>query len=176
MSIPAPTLSDDALLDAARRGDGRAFALLLRRNDERMRGLAYKLLADQTRMDRALRQAYLGAFGALELLKPGRDFGDWLYRRTYNACVDELRSAESADSTEPVSGAEGDAPFPVAEAVRRALSGLPDAQRITVVLVDGEGFSHKDAAEVLGVAPSTVGSRLQRARSALRAAVAEGLT
>ena len=44
----------------------------------------------------------------------------------------------------------------------------PIDQRVTVVLVDGEGFDHREAAEILGVAPGTVASRLHRARAALR--------
>ena len=40
-----------------------------------------------------------------------------------------------------------------AETVRSALADLPVDQRVTVVLVDGEGFDHREAAKILGVAP-----------------------
>ena len=50
---------------------------------------------------------------------------------------------------------------------------LPVDQRVTVVLVDGEGFDHREAAEILGVAPGTVASRLHRARAALRRVLGE---
>ena len=60
-----------------------------------------------------------------------------------------------------------------AETVRQALSELPVDQRVTVVLVDGEGFDHREAAEILGVAPGTVASRLHRARAALRRVLGE---
>jgi RNA polymerase sigma-70 factor (ECF subfamily) len=46
-------------------------------------------------------------------------------------------------------------------------------QRVTVVLVDGEGFDHREAAKILGVAPGTVASRLHRARAALRRVLGE---
>ena len=55
-----------------------------------------------------------------------------------------------------------------AETVRSALAALPVSQRVTVVLVDGEGFDHREAAEILGVAPGTIASRLHRARITLR--------
>ncbi len=57
--------------------------------------------------------------------------------------------------------------------MRSALDGLPADQRLTVVLVDGEGFDHREAAEILGVAPGTVASRLHRARATLRGVLAE---
>ena len=58
-----------------------------------------------------------------------------------------------------------------AEVVRQALSELPAAQRVTVVLVDGEGYDHEAVSEILGVAPGTVASRLYRARTKLRRAL-----
>ena len=55
-----------------------------------------------------------------------------------------------------------------AEVVRQALAELPPAQRITVVLVDGEGFEVEAVAGILGVPADTVTSRLYRARTRLR--------
>lgn len=60
-----------------------------------------------------------------------------------------------------------------ADTVRTALAGLPVEQRATVVLVDGEGFDNQSVAQLLGVAPGTVASRLSRARAALRRAIEE---
>ena len=50
-----------------------------------------------------------------------------------------------------------------------ALASLPEDQRAAVLLVDAAGFTYEEAAEVLGVRPGTIGSRLNHARSALRA-------
>ena len=55
----------------------------------------------------------------------------------------------------------------------RALAALPDVQRVVVVLVDGEGFDPQTVAEMLGVAPGTVRSRLFRGRDAVRRALGE---
>ncbi|MGH9136514.1 MAG: RNA polymerase sigma factor, partial [Acidimicrobiales bacterium] len=59
------------------------------------------------------------------------------------------------------------------DATARALAALPDDQRVTVVLVDGEGFDNQTAAQILGVAPGTIGSRLSRARTTLRRSLGE---
>jgi RNA polymerase sigma-70 factor, ECF subfamily len=174
MRPPATTSSDTDLVEAARAGDHHAFAQLLRRYDDRMRGLAYKLLADRSKMDDALQESYLKAFRALDRFKEGSDFGTWLYRITYNTCIDELRRARRsplapADPVEPSSGRPGpEREVTAAESVRQALATLPPDQRLTVVLVDGEGFDNATAAKILGVAPGTVASRLHRARAALR--------
>lgn len=47
------------------------------------------------------------------------------------------------------------------------LANLPPQQRLTLLLVYGEGFSHEDAALVLDCAPDTIAARLNRASTAL---------
>ncbi|MGH7337648.1 MAG: RNA polymerase sigma factor, partial [Myxococcota bacterium] len=57
------------------------------------------------------------------------------------------------------------------EDMDRALDALPDAHRVVVVLVDVQGCSYPEAAEVLGVPVGTVRSRLNRARAQLQRAL-----
>jgi RNA polymerase sigma-70 factor (ECF subfamily) len=162
-------------------GDRDAFAELVRRHDDRLRGLAYKLLGgDVHRMDDALQDSYVRAYRALPTFRRDADLGSWLYRIVYNACIDELRRAKrhavphDPSTLDPASGQPGpERQVTAADATVRALAALPDDQRITVVLVDGEGFDNQTAARILGVAPGTIGSRLSRARNALRHALAE---
>ncbi|MDQ2650268.1 MAG: sigma-70 family RNA polymerase sigma factor [Actinomycetota bacterium] len=174
MSLPSATNSDVDLVELARHGDRSAFDELLRRHDARMRTLAYRLMVDRGRMDDALQDAYLNAFKGLHRFRPGSDFGAWLYRITYNACIDELRRQKRApERMEEGYDHESSRPGPeqvvsTSEQVRLALADLPTDQRVTVVLVDGEGFDHREAAEILGIAPGTVASRLSRARARLR--------
>jgi RNA polymerase sigma-70 factor (ECF subfamily) len=169
------------------RGDPAAFADLVRRHDERLRRLAYKLLGgDRELMDDALQEAYVRAYRALPRFRHDATIGSWLYRIVYNACVDELRrlrrratpfdpASAAGTAWDPVSPAPGPERAAVArDATARALATLPDIYRITVVLVDGEGFDIQTAARVLDVAPETVRSRLWRARIALRRALGEG--
>ena len=179
MSSSALTVPDVDLVERARTGDRAAFDELLRRHDDKMRGLAYRLLNDRHVMDDALQDAYLNAYKGLHRFKAGSDFGTWLYRITYNACIDELRRRKrrpvsAVDPADPVSGRPGpEREVTASETVRAALAELPVDQRITVVLVDGEGFDQKEAAQILGVAPGTVASRLHRARAVLRRVIGE---
>jgi RNA polymerase sigma-70 factor, ECF subfamily len=179
MPSSSTSLPDVELVELARLGDRPAFDALLRRHDDRMRALAYRLMADRHAMDDALQEAYLKAYRGLDRFRPGSDFGTWLYRVTYNACIDELRKRKRtpvapADQVEPESTRPGpERVVSASETVRTALADLPTDQRITVVLVDGEGFDHREAAEILGVAPGTIASRLHRARATLRRILGE---
>lgn len=171
MSPSAATLHDVDLVELARDGDRAAFAELLFRHDDRMRTLAFRLLADRAAMDDVLLETYVEAFRTLPGLRPGKDVGRWLYRLTYNACIDELRRREGRGdrpvTLHPVRRPPGQ-PLSTSEVVRQALSELPTAQRVTLVLVDGEGVEPDEAAAILGSSPEKVASRLYRARTALR--------
>jgi RNA polymerase sigma-70 factor (ECF subfamily) len=174
MSSSSATHTDVELVERARQGDRPAFDELLLRHDERMRGLAFRLVAHRQGMDDALQEAYLSAYRGLPAFRPGSDFGRWLYRLTYNACIDELRRrkrsplAPGEEDEATVQAPGSGPPVSTTEAVRQALADLSPGQRVTVVLVDGEGFDHHAAAEILGVVPGTVASRLYRARTKLR--------
>lgn len=155
--------------------DRATFSNLLRKHDGQMRGLAFKLLGgDRDRMDDVLQDAYLKAFRSLSSFRADADFATWLYRIVHNACIDELRRSRPLVPFDDVD--HGASPSPerqvaTADAVQRALNALPIDQRSAVILVDGEGFDLRGAAEVLGVPTGTVASRVSRARSALRIAL-----
>lgn len=158
--------------------DRSAFTALLRRHDPQMRSLAFKLLnGDRDRMDDVLQEAYLKAFRSLASFRADADFATWLYRIVHNACVDELRRIRHLEPfgddalLVPSSDAGPERRVAASDAVMRALAALSPDQRAVVVLVDGEGLDFNAAAEALGVPVGTVGSRLSRARAAMRAAL-----
>ncbi len=174
---PLPDV-DPEVVRQAQGGDARAFTDLVRHYEPRLRALAYRLLEDRDLTDDALQEAYVRAFKALGRFRGDSSLGTWLYRITYNACIDELRRGRKvvplfsdieSDSVDPRTGPEETA---VARRdLAAALASLPSDLRAVVVLVDADGLDYREAAKVLGVPPGTVGSRLNRARAVLRAAL-----
>jgi RNA polymerase sigma-70 factor (ECF subfamily) len=164
-----------AVLDRARGGDQAAFATLIRHYDPSLRSLAYRLLGDRDRTEDALQETYMKAFRALPGFRGDSKLGTWLYRITYNVCLDELaRSARTAyvPLTEVPEAAETGPPADDELARRFAISAGLDAlsphDRAALLLVDRDGFDYRGAGEVLGIPAGTVASRLNRARSSLR--------
>lgn len=164
---------DPAVLARARRGDERAFALVVRHYDDGLRALAYRLLGDRDRMDDALQEAYVRAYRALPGFRGDASAGTWLYRIVYNACVDELRQERRVVPLDSVRERPDPRPgpgelLPVRRGLADALAALPAADRAAVLLVDAHGFDYRSAAEILGVPEGTVASRLNRTRALLR--------
>jgi RNA polymerase sigma-70 factor (ECF subfamily) len=179
-AAPLPEVAGDVdrlVLARARRGDHRAFAQIVDHYDHRLRGLAYRLLGDRDRMDDVLQEAYVKAFRSLPRFKGESALGTWLYRIVYNACIDDLRSRKATVSLDdrPEGGIDTADPRPdpadVATGRRdlaAALATLPPDQKAAVLLVDAYGLDYAEAADALGVAAGTIGSRLSRARTSLR--------
>lgn len=173
---------ETAVLDRARKGDAEAFAVVVRHYDPALRALAYRLLGTRDRMDDALQEAYVKAFRALPRFRGQSQLGTWLHRIVFNACLDELNRLRRAGTVPLDDVADAVAPLPdhadrVAsrERLEHALALLTPHDRAAVVLVDGQGFDYRAAAEVLGIPAGTVASRLNRARAVLRDALEEPL-
>ncbi len=170
-------LSDRVIVERAQRGDHGAFTELVGRHDRRLRTLAGRLLRNPERVDDALQEVYIKAFRTIGRFRGNASVGTWLYRITYNTCLDELRRRQPVlvdDDFDPPSIEPGPAERYVATSeAARMLARLSPDLRATVVLVDGYGLDYADASRLLGVAPGTVASRLNRARRHLRSAIDE---
>jgi RNA polymerase sigma-70 factor (ECF subfamily) len=168
----------DAELELAIRaatGDEAAFVEILRRYDVGLRRLAFHLLGDRDAMDDALQEAYLKAFGSIARFRGTASPRTWLYRIVHNACLDQLRSQRRQPTPQQL---EAVTPDPTEQSDLRlsladALAALPSEERAAVLLVDAEGLSYDEAAAIIGVAAGTIGSRLSRARAALRRVLQE---
>jgi len=159
--------------------DWAAFERLVRAHHEALRLFAYRLIHDAAAVDDVLQEAYLKAFRAFPRFASRPDAPKaWLFRIVYRCGLDELdrrrrweRRQSRAELTRPP--AERGLAETTAErdAVARALDALAPEERAAVVLVDGIGLDYASAAAVVGVRRGTIASRLNRARSALRASL-----
>lgn len=104
----------------------------------------------------------------------GTRLDNWMYRIMRNIWIDEGRKttrslqtfvAEDAGLGVAAEGAQ-EAVVKLAE-VDRAMQNLPENQREAVLLVMVEGYSYKEAAEIVGCPVGTLNSRLVRGRDAL---------
>jgi RNA polymerase sigma-70 factor (ECF subfamily) len=174
----APNYVAPGVLDRARDGDHEAFTAVVRLYDRRLRGLAYRVLGDPDGMDDALQEAYVRAFRALPRFRGDARIGTWLFRITYNACLDELARKRKVTHVpldelveEASAGPEPGAAFGARVELASTFAALSEDERAVVFLVDVEGFDYSGAAEILGVPVGTVASRLNRARRTLRSAL-----
>lgn len=156
------------------------FADLLTEHWDRVYRFAYHLTGNAEQAEDLLQEAATEAFEAFDRFTPGTRFDRWLMRIMHNTFLDRVRRERrrptfSLDDVSParLRAPVADDPETALEAsidgpVRRALAGLPLDYRAVVVLVDLQGFSYEDSAQMLHIPVGTVRSRLHRGRLALR--------
>ena len=102
----------------------------------------------------------------------------WVHRIAHNVCVDELRRRRATAKLEEVAEPDAEARnVPEAqerlEHLQAALGSLPEAQRSALVLSRIQGFSNREAAQIMSISVHALESLLARARRKLRLRLAE---
>lgn len=167
--------SDSDLLAAHAAGDPQAFSELVRRHRDRMWAVALRTLRDQEEAADALQDAFISAFRAAGSFRGQAQVTTWLHRIVVNTCLDRMRRRQARPTSplpEECPGERTVGRDPIADQETRlvvgdALAQLPVDQRVTVVLVDVQGYSVTETAQLLGIAEGTVKSRCARGRTKL---------
>jgi RNA polymerase sigma-70 factor, ECF subfamily len=175
-------------------GEKEAFYELVRPYERAVYTAAMSILNNQADAEEVAQEAVLKAFSNLSRFRGEAKFSTWLVQITINEARLKLRKDrrhlyESVD--EPQSDEEGDY-FPkdyadwrevpsealqrkeLRDALRRALSGLPQKYREVLVLRDIQHLSIEETSQVLGISTGNVKTRLLRARLQMRDALAPG--
>ncbi len=176
------TLLDDELVKRARRGDVRAFDILVRRYQHRIVALAARHVRDWAQAEDIAQEAFVRAYRALESFRGESSFYTWLYRITVNVAKNHLQAqkrkvplADMSDDglealSEDLALQSADTPEQAlvrqqtGEALLAALATLPGELRQALLLRELEGLDYQQIAERLNCPVGTVRSRIFRAR------------
>jgi RNA polymerase sigma-70 factor (ECF subfamily) len=167
-------VSDADLLARHVAGDTAAFGELVGRHRDRLWAVALRTLGDREDAADAVQDALLSAYRGAASFRGGAAVTTWLHRIVVNACIDLVRRRAARPVTalpdsiaDRATGRDAVADRETSLAVTAALRTLPVEQSTALVLIDIEGFSVAEAAEILDVAIGTVKSRCARGRARL---------
>jgi RNA polymerase sigma-70 factor, ECF subfamily len=159
----------------ARAGDPVAFEDLVRAHQADVYRLALHLVRDRQTAEDVTQEAFLHAYKSLRRFRGQSRFSTWLYRITRNCAVDAIRRRERQRRLVERSAEEHLEPDPsLRAALSSALDGLPSELREGFVLIGVFGLSYREAAQILGLFPGTLKSRMHRARHLLIEALEAG--
>jgi RNA polymerase sigma-70 factor, ECF subfamily len=177
----APSISDAALVQAARRGDMRAFERLYRMHSGRVLGLCLRMTRQREIAEDCVQQTFVRAWKNLAAFEGRSAFGTWLHRIAVNEVLTNRRNrgTRSEGTSLPTQEDEEDTFENVADLsvaadsgdvmdMEKALATLPEGSRHVVVLQAVYGYSHEEVAEMLGIAVGTCKAQLHRGRKLLR--------
>jgi RNA polymerase sigma-70 factor, ECF subfamily len=171
-----------ALVESAKRGSRAAFETLYRNHVGKVYGLCLRMTANRATAEDCTQEAFIQAWRRLPAFESRSAFGTWLHRIAVNAVLAQGRRRSerlgTSGSAEDEAAALADPavgdPGTVLD-LEAGLRRLPAGARQALVLVGLYGYSHEEAAELLGVAVGTCKSQVHRARQLLgeRLAVTE---
>jgi RNA polymerase sigma-70 factor (ECF subfamily) len=186
--------SDEALMGQYRRGEVRAFEVLLRRHRRPVFNFVLRYVRDPALAEDLLQETFLRVIKGADSYEVQSKFTTWLYTIARNLCVDasrraKHRRAQSLDA--PLDAEEGGATLldvtrdgraavdrtvigkQLGERIQGAVEELVEEQREVFVMREVLNLSFKEIADIVGVSENTVKSRMRYALEKLRGALDE---
>ena len=175
-------MDENAIIEGMARGDQRAFRELVERYKKKVYYLALDMAGNAVDAEDISQEVFLKVYRSFSTFRRGAKLGSWLYRVTYNAAIDHLRSKGAVP--EPVDDqvlesrsaggaglAQGRMPDPAAAAeasdlqrrIAQALEKVSPQEKAVFLLRHNEDLMLKDIAETLGLSIGSVKSYLFRA-------------
>lgn len=175
---------DIRLMQLVRAGDTDAFETLILRHQHRVYGTIAKMLGDSDEAEDLAQAVFVRVWQSARRYKPRAKFTTWLLTITRNLVFNEMRRRKRHPA-EPLDTAAGDHAPRMSDTsqetpaqtlleeelqrqIDRAISELPETQRLALVLRRYQELSYEEIADVLKVTVPSVKSLLFRARTQLK--------
>ncbi|MCP2048644.1 RNA polymerase sigma factor [Paenarthrobacter histidinolovorans] len=177
---PLDLVPDALLAGRAADGDTAAFEALARRHGPLMRATARRLTGTLADADDVVQESLMQAWKQLDQLRDPAAVKSWLLRIVGTRSIDHLRKRRNhlalddlENHIDAPSGQRTPDPESTAvnasrvDALKSALTLLPEEQRRCWVLKEFNDLSYEEIALTLNISPASVRGRLARARIAL---------
>lgn len=171
-----PSDNEDWLMERAASGDTQAFDQIVRIHQHRVQRFAIRMLnGDNARGADIAVTALLKLWECRHSYRPCGMLGAWLLRVTHRLCLDTIQQSRASSPASDAKEAATDNDYQLlfeeselSQAVRTAISDLPEAQRSVLILSVYEGLTYDEISEALDISPGTVASRKNLAIGVLR--------
>jgi RNA polymerase sigma-70 factor (ECF subfamily) len=184
--IASAGTSDAELIQRARARDEAAVRAIMQANNRRLYRMARGILRNDSEAEDVVQETYVRAFTHLDSFRGESSLATWLARIAMNEALGRLRrqrpnvewttlppgTLEAQIIQFPLSATSDPektmAQREIQQVVEHAIDDLPEAFRIVFITRVIEGMNVEETAEILGLKPETVKTRLHRARTMLR--------
>lgn len=172
--MPAGSESDALLCARTAQGDQRAFRELVGRHENPLRSFL-RHLAGAELADELAQESFVKAWQSAGRFRSQSSFRSWLCAIGWRCFIDHVRrERRESRKIEAFADAGRDSPAPAEEQrldLGRLLVMLSYEERASLILCEGQGWSHPEAADILQMPLGTLKSTVMRAKRKCRAAV-----
>lgn len=164
------SMTETDLIEGCLANDRLAQKRLYDKYKKGMYTVAYRITGDFELANDALQEGFIQIFRGLSKFRRESTLGAWIKTIVVRAAIKKVKKQVRF---EPIEHHIGDrfidwGDFLQAEYLEKAINSLPEGYRAVFVLVEVEGYQHKEVAEMLGISAGTSKSQLYHAKRKLR--------
>jgi len=165
--------SDEILVEASRRGDRSAYALLVKRHLRDVYAVCVGMLGNVEDAEDIAQDAMLKGLLKLGRLEKSEHYDKWILRIAKNLCLDFLRRKKRASASLAERGRREEQRSGENYDLGRAIARLPREMRLPLVMYYFDDKDAKTIAEKLEISRSTACQRIRTARKQLHRLLTE---
>ena len=175
-------LSDQEIIERILGGDKNAYAIIIRRYNQRLYRVGMSILNDDAEVEEAMQEAYIHAYEKLAGFRFASSFATWLTRIQVNECLQRIKKRNRVllipeetisekylqhmqDHQTPESRFND---AEVKQILEQAIRQLPEIYRTVFILRELEDLNVAETGECLDISEGNVKVRLNRARVMLK--------
>ena len=171
---------DLSLVRRAKKGDYRAFDLLVLKYQSRVIATAFKYVKEKQLAEDIAQEAFIKSYKSIDSFREESSFYTWVYRIAVNTAKNYLVSAKRRDEVVISNLSEDDSFYPekpdvdspqdllkaseLRDLIFETLSSLGEETRTALSLREFDGLSYEQIAEIVKCPVGTVRSRIFRGR------------
>lgn len=181
-------MTDGTLVERYLKGETQAFNTLVWRYEKPLYNFILRNMGNEETARDLCQTAFIRMFKELKRLRDPEKFSPWMYRIALNLCRDEYKKKKNKTfyylDHNPQERSQGGAmqipddknPSPedlchqeqITEILRRSLMGLPEEQRVVIIMKQYQGLKFTEIADILETPVNTIKSRLYYGLRSLR--------
>jgi RNA polymerase sigma-70 factor (ECF subfamily) len=168
-------------------GDTNAFAVLIDRYKDLVYTLAMRMMKNREEAEEVAQDAFIKAYKSLDKFKGESKFSTWIYRVTYNTCLDRLKKNKRTQNTVTIdeytehqvktidNALDKIEASEKKEAIQQCIEMLPSDDSFLLTLYYFEELSLEEIGKIVGLKPNNVKVKLFRSRKKLATILKERL-
>jgi RNA polymerase sigma-70 factor (ECF subfamily) len=170
------SINDQDIIEKVLKGDTHAFSQIVDCYKDMVFTLSLQMMKDRDDAEEVAQRSFIKLYKKLKSFKGKSKFSSWIYRITYNTCLDELRNRDKSYKLVQINEyTENELKTienvldhmqseELSQTIKNCLEQLPGEMGFILNLYYYEDFSINDIAESLGLKPNNAKVKLHRAR------------
>lgn len=173
------TNNDQQLIETILNGDAKSYGQLVNRYKDLVYTLAYRMLKHREEAEEVAQDAFVKVYRSLNKFKGDSKFSTWIYKVTYNTCLDRLKKNKKHFNDVPIdeytehkletidNALEGMIKMERSDLIKRCINKLPSESSYLLTLYYFEELSLDEMSKIIGITSNTIKVKLYRARKKL---------